>query len=91
MTKKKTPAKADKKASVKAGPITGARLVQVPRDGLKYPAAIYRGDKPSKGSKISLKMKNGTTYEGLVHDSTEADGEVLVEFRDGLTPLDIKR
>ena len=84
MTKKKTP---DPAASQDV-PITGARLIRMPRGDQRYPAALYASTKaPAKGSKINLKMDNGTIYSGTVHDSTEADGEVLVEFRDGLSPV----
>jgi len=77
----------DEPAPEKLELITGARLIRMPRGDQRYPAALYASTKaPAKGSKINLKMDNGTIYSGTVHDSTEADGEVLVEFRDGLTP-----
>jgi hypothetical protein len=28
----------------------------------------------------------GTVYQGIVHDATEVDGEVIAEFRNGLSP-----
>lgn len=73
-------------AEAPKGPITGAKLMHIPRGDVEYPAALYSGTAPTKGSKITLKMDNGATYSGIVHDATEVDGEVLVEFRDGLKP-----
>jgi hypothetical protein len=89
MTKKKTTAPAEQLPVAEApeGPITGARLIRIPRGDQRFPAAIYKGEAPAKGSEIVLKMDNGTSYSGIVHDATDADGEVLVEFRDGLTPV----
>jgi len=68
-------------------PITGARIIAMPTGTGSTPALIYKGsDIPKAGTKLLAKMDNGTTYSGIVADATEADGEVLVEFRDGLTP-----
>ena len=36
---------------------------------------------------MQFAMPNGVTYSGTVADSTEADGEVLVEFTDGILPV----
>ena len=86
MTEKKTaPAEQSLAPEKPKGPIKGARLIRIARGDQRYPAAIYKGEAPAKGSKIMLKMGNGSTYSGIVHDATEADGEVIVEFRDGLT------
>ena len=86
--KKKSPAKVDQKAL----PITGAKLLRVPRGDKVYPAAIFKGEGhlPAKGSNLSLKLENGITYKGCVLNVTESDGDVFVEFRDGLKPLDMK-
>jgi len=62
-----------------------ARLIRIPRDGKRFPAAIIKGDVPDKGKKLQINV-GGTAYEGIVHDSTEVDGEVIVEFRNGLSP-----
>ena len=86
MTEKKTALAEQSPAPEKPnGLIKGARLIRIARGDQRYPAAIYKGEAPAKGSKIMLKMGNGSTYSGIVHDATEADGEVIVEFRDGLT------
>lgn len=67
--------------------MTGAKLITMPRGDQTFPALIYAADEaPAKGAKIKVKLDNGVTYTGTVHDSTMADGEVLVELRDGLTP-----
>ena len=86
MTEKKTALAEQSPAPEKPrGSIKGARLIRIARGDQRYPAAIYKGEAPAKGSKISFKMANGSTYSGIVHDATDADGEVIVEFRDGLT------
>ena len=86
MTEKKTALAEQSPAPEKPkGPIKGARLIRLARGDQRYPAAIYKGEAPAKGIKITLKMGNGSIYSGIVHDATEADGEVIVEFRDGLT------
>jgi len=51
------------------------------------PAMIYKGDVPEKGAVMQFLMPNGVTYSGTVADVTEADGEVLVEFTDGILPV----
>lgn len=68
------------------GTVTNACLVRIPRGDVTYPAIVFAGDIPVKGEKIGVVLKNGITYTGTVFDATEADGEVLVEFTDGLTP-----
>lgn len=69
-----------------AAPILGAKLVTLNTDGSSAPALIYRGPVPKVGTKLLATLDNGVTYAGIVADATEADGEVLVEFRDGLKP-----
>jgi len=67
-------------------PITGARIVTMPTPTGTTPAMICNGDVPEKGDVLQFAMSNGVTYSGTVADATEAGGEVLVEFTDGLTP-----
>jgi len=67
-------------------PITGARIFTMPTPTGTTPAMIYNGDVPEKGGVLQFAMSNGVTYSGTVANATEADGEVLVEFTDGLTP-----
>jgi hypothetical protein len=62
-----------------------ARLIRIPRDGKRYPAAVFKGDVPSKGKSLQINV-GGTVYQGIVHDATEVDGEVIAEFRNGLSP-----
>lgn len=85
MTDKKT-ATAEQSPIAK-GPITGARITHITRGDVEYPAARFKGDAPAKGSKITLKLDNGALYSGIVQDATAADGEALVEFSGGLTPV----
>ena len=61
-------------------PITGARIVTMPTPTGTTPAMICNGDV------LQFAMSNGVTYSGTVADATEAGGETLVEFTDGLTP-----
>ena len=78
----------DKKTRrAKAGPITGACIVTTPTPTGTTPAMIYNGEAPEKGDVMQFLMPNGITYSGTVADSTEADGEVLVEFTSGLVPV----
>ena len=78
MTKKDSPAK--------AGPITGAHIVTMPTPTGTTPAMIYRGTAPEVGAVMQFAMPNGVTYSGTVAGAIEAGGEVLVEFKNGLTP-----
>ena len=78
----------DKKTHrAKAGPITGARIVTMPTPTGTTPAMIYNGDVPEKGVVMQFAMSNGVTYSGTVADATEAGGEVLVEFTNGILPV----
>ena len=67
--------------------ITGAKIVTMPTKTGSTPAMIYKGDVPEKGAVMQFLMPNGVTYSGTVVDATEADGEVLVEFTDGILPV----
>jgi hypothetical protein len=48
---------------------------------------IYKGDVPEKGAVMQFAMPNSVTYSGTVADATEAGGEVLVEFTNGILPV----
>ena len=67
--------------------ITGAKIVTMPTKTGSTPAMLYKGDVPEKGAVMQFLMPNGVTYSGTVADVTEADGEVLVEFTDGILPV----
>ncbi|HEX8469973.1 MAG TPA: hypothetical protein VF633_02570 [Brevundimonas sp.] len=72
-------------AKAEPAPIKGATITHVERDGTHYPALVYKGDKPAKGSVIRADF-GGVTYEARVHAvSDEGDG-MLVETS-GLTPI----
>jgi hypothetical protein len=62
-----------------------ARLIRIPRDGKRYPAAVFKGDEPKKGASLKIDV-GGAIYQGIVHEATEVDGEIVVEFRNGLSP-----
>jgi len=77
----------DKKtSSKKTEKITGARIVTMPTKTGTTPAMIYKGKTPKAGDVLHFAMPNGVTYSGTVADATDADGEVLVEFTDGILP-----
>lgn len=90
MTDEKTTAPAEQEPAPKRKKATlhieGVSLTKMQRGAVKYPAALYSGEKPSKGDTLKFTLNNGVTYSGVVLDATEADGQVLVEFRDGLKP-----
>jgi hypothetical protein len=67
--------------------ITDAQVVAMPTPTGSTPAIVYRGIEPKKGSVIKFTLGNGVTYTGTVADATNADGEVLVEFTDGILPV----
>ena len=77
-----TPAPAAPKSILK--PVK-ARLIRIPRDGKRYPAAVFKGEAPKKGTSLKIDV-GGTVYSGIIHDATEVDGEVVAEFRNGLSP-----
>ena len=76
-----------KKSRAKTGPITGALIVTMPTPTGTTPAMLYKGDVPEKGDVMQFAMPNGVTYSGTVADATEAGGEVLVEFTNGILPV----
>ena len=68
--------------------IAGVKLTRVgPGTGVSTPAALYDGKAPKVGQRLHFKLANGVTYTGIVADATEADGNVLVEFKDGIKPV----
>ncbi|MBO29081.1 MAG: hypothetical protein CML61_10070 [Rhodobacteraceae bacterium] len=68
--------------------ITGGKLATVgPGTGVSHPALLYSGEAPQKGASIKFILDNGVEYEGTVADATASDGNVLVEFKDGITPV----
>ncbi len=67
--------------------IEGVTLTSIRTPGRSEPAARFKGNAPEKGKTIRFTLSNGVTYSGTVADATDADGEVLVEFKDGLTPI----
>lgn len=59
--------------------------------GVSHPALIYDGDKPPEvGSKIQFLLANGVIYTGVVGDTTGADGSILVEFKDSISPVPVQ-
>jgi len=82
-----TPEPAAPKASAKpkADKPVKSKLTRIPRDGKRYPAAVFKGEAPKKGASLKIDV-GGAIYQGIVHDATEVDGEVIVEFRNGLSP-----
>jgi hypothetical protein len=96
MRKTKTPALAEPtgipKVKKKAAPqsFDVIRLVKIPRGANSYPAAIFKGQVPNAGTKITLNMTNGSVYVGTVREAVKTDGEIICEFRDGLTPVATK-
>jgi len=67
--------------------IEPVRLIKIARGDKNYPAVIYNGEAPQIGAPLLLKLENGVTYTGIVYDATVAGGEVLVEFVDGISPV----
>ena len=72
---------------MKTKPITGARIVTMQTPTGTMPAMLYNGKKPKIGDVMQFAMPNGVTYSGTVAEATEADGEVLVEFTNGILPV----
>jgi len=78
----------DKKtSSKKTETITGARIVVMPTKTGSTPAMIYKGELPEKGDVMKFRMPNGVTYSGKIADFIESNGEILVEFTDGILPV----
>ena len=90
MADDKTTAPAEIKGVPKKGKpdlIKGVTLTRINQGGVSAPCALYDGEVPKKDERITFKLDNGVTYTGIVADATEADGTVLVEFKDGIAPV----
>jgi hypothetical protein len=71
--------------------ITNPKIVRIGRgDGHSPPCLSYDGSAPNVGQEISFALENGVTYCGIVADAVEADGNVFVEFEDGIEPISQK-
>ena len=70
-----------------AGIIKGARIVSMKTPTGTTPAIVYKGAQPKVGSVFKFTHKNGVTYSGTVAEAVKSDGEVLVEFKSGITPV----
>lgn len=67
--------------------IDGARLTRVREGALLKPAITFDGEAPAPGETLVFALDNGVTYAGTVADAVEDGGEVLVEFKDGIAPV----
>jgi len=67
--------------------IEPVRLIKIARGDKNYPAIIYNGEAPQIGETLLMRLDNGVTYTGTVYDMTAVSGEVLVEFTDGISPV----
>lgn len=68
--------------------IKGGRFVPMDNgSGRKQPCLLFKGDAPDVGAKIKMQMQNGVSYQGVVADVTTVDGEHIVDFKDGVTPI----
>lgn len=67
--------------------IDGGKIVPMTVGDKTAPALLFNGDAPDVGSKITMTLENGVTYRATVADVVEAGGEVMVEFKDGLSPV----
>ncbi|WP_232272197.1 hypothetical protein [Thiosulfatihalobacter marinus] len=83
----------DKKQKKAPARVEGVKLGRHPlsSDRPGHPYALFKGQAPAIGKKMVFTMPNGVTYEGTVEAAVEADGEVLVEFKDGLKPVPAKK
>lgn len=63
-----------------AGARTDVTLRSMRVGMLMKPHAIFRGDKPRKGSTLTFTLGNGVTYAGKVLAAETIDGETIVEF-----------
>jgi hypothetical protein len=71
--------------------IANPKIVRIGRgDGHSPPCLSYDGLAPKLGQEISFALENGVTYSGIVADAVEADGNVFVEFENGITPISQK-
>jgi hypothetical protein len=68
--------------------ITNPKIVRIGNgDGHSPPCLSYDGLAPSAGQEIRFALENGVTYYGIVADAVEAEGNVFVEFLDGILPV----
>lgn len=67
--------------------IDGVELVRSGKGGVDAPMALFTGPEPDVGASVEFTLKNNVTYAGQVAATTEADGQVLVEFVDGIKPV----
>lgn len=90
MTKKKHSFTAEPESEPVKEPtlIVGAKIVRLGRgDGHSPPCLLYDGAAPYKGEQVTFTLDNGVKYTGSVADAVEVDGNVFVEFKDGITPV----
>lgn len=87
MGTKKT-ALADEKAVGSPGAINleGVTLRRVEQGGASVPVAFFKGSAPDVGVRVSF-LVDGLSMVGTVKDAVETDGEVMVEFADGLSAV----
>lgn len=84
MAKDKDTVQADLKAIHSV--IDDVQIVRTKQDGISPPCALYKGTAPDVGATIKFRLDNGVVYSGVVAEVTDAAGEVLVEFKDGIQP-----
>ena len=85
MARKKSIAPAADEVVAGRAPIENVTIARIRPDD-PFPVAFFRGEAPEKGEAIRIILDNGLTYSGTVAEVTEADGEVMVEFTDGIAP-----
>lgn len=65
-----------------------ATIVRLTQDGVSHPMVLCEGyPKPDEGSAFSFILDNGVEYVGEVKETTASDGQMLVEFVDGIKPV----
>jgi len=79
---KKTPAKADPKPTV----INGSKIKPMFVKGVTTPCLFTSDNAPPNGSTITFKVGR-KTYSGAVAHTFKADGETVVSFKGGITPV----
>ncbi|SMP32179.1 hypothetical protein [Shimia sagamensis] len=89
---KDKPAAADPKPVPTVVTVKGVKLGRLPLESGKpgHPVAFFKGEVPPVDSTLKFTLENGVTYAGIVVEAVEADGEVMTEFKGGLTPLSKK-
>lgn len=61
-------------------------LLPIQNGAITAPGLVFDGDKPAVGATLEFDPGNGVTYTGVVAAVVEADGNNLVEFKDGIAP-----